>query len=419
MKQNQLLRITFYLSLFTLLLFTACVESRSVDDGSVVVLDESVEETAVITTEETAVQPTSAPIQTGVTILADGQIVAPNPVLPLTFNTSGRLLTLNVAVGDVVQEGDLIASLDDRALQDSVASAEANLAIIEAQLAQQLAPPDATTIANAENAIVQAEISLEQAIASKNGLFVPSDQAAIIEAESAVVQARNSWESARDSHEQLILNEILGDIEESARKQAEAAFKALEAAEARLAQLQRGPTSASIASADAQIAQAEATLANAQRQFDLLDLGPAPEQIAVLEAQVAQAELGLAQAQHALADAQLFSPSSGTVVSVETAVGALVGSGSPIVTILDTDTLEFHTTNLSERDLAQIEVGDTAVVTLKTFPNDEIPATISRIGLQATGTLGDAAVFPIILTINSSDLDIRPGMTGRVEILDE
>jgi multidrug resistance efflux pump len=107
------------------------------------------------------------------------------------------------------------------------------------------------------------------------------------------------------------------------------------------------------------------------------------------------------------------------VLSVETAPGALVGSGSPILILLDTAHLEFHTTNLSERDLAQISPGQSAVVTLKAYPDDPIEATVVRVGWQAGEPVGDAATFPVILSLNETDLDIRPGMTGRVEILRE
>ena len=104
------------------------------------------------------------------------------------------------------------------------------------------------------------------------------------------------------------------------------------------------------------------------------------------------------------------------VTSVEAAPGALVGGGSPIVTLLETTHLEFHTTNLSECDLAQIFPGQTAVVTLKAYPDDPIEAAVGRIGLQAGAAVGDAVTFPVVRILIETDLDIRPGMTGRAEI---
>src|SRR5690606_1681420 len=104
-------------------------------------------------------------------------------------------------------------------------------------------------------------------------------------------------------------------------------------------------------SAEASVLNAQQTLAQAQR-------GPKPEEITAAELRVHQAELSLeqsqfslTQAENALAKSQLLAPWSGVVLTVDVAAGALVGSGTPIVTLLDNTQLEFHTTNLSERDL--------------------------------------------------------------------
>jgi len=134
------------------------------------------------------------------------------------------------------------------------------------------------------------------------------------------------------------------------------------------------------------------------------------------EINVAQARLALESAQRGLENVELIAPASGTVTAINAAPGALVGGGSPIVTLLDTTQLEFHTTNLSERDLAQVLPGQTAVVTLKAYPNKPIEAVVVRIGLQTGVAVGDAATFPVVLALSETDLDIRPGMTGRAEI---
>lgn len=353
--------------------------------------------------------------QSGLTILAEGVVRPAQPSLSLAFSAGGRLLSVEVQPGEVVEKDDLVATLDKSSLMEAVASAEAAQAIIRAQLAQALAPPDPAALASAETQVALAEAALAAGQANRSALFVPQDRAAIIEAEAALAEARLVWDSARRAHEQLILNEILGSAEEQARLQAEAAFRALEAAEARLAQLQTGPTAASLQAADADIAQAEANLENARKQLELLSEGPAVEELAILEAQVAQAELNLDLANQALAKSQLLAPWAGTVLSVDSAPGALVASGTPIVTLLDVRRLEFHTTNLSERDLSQIKPGQKVLVTLKAFPDDPIEGVVKRLGPLAEGEVGDAAAFPAIIDLSETDLDIRPGMTGRVE----
>ena len=104
------------------------------------------------------------------------------------------------------------------------------------------------------------------------------------------------------------------------------------------------------------------------------------------------------------------------LLTIEAAPGTLVGGSTPIISMLDATQVVFQTTNLSERDLGQIYSGQTASVTLKTYPNELIDATVLSIGWQAGSPVGDAVTFPIMLGLSETDLDIRPGMTGHVEI---
>jgi hypothetical protein len=51
-----------------------------------------------------------------------------------------------------------------------------------------------------------------------------------------------------------------------------------------------------------------------------------------------------------------------------------------------------------------------------TYPDAPIEATVVRIGLQAGAPVGDAVTFPVILSLSDTNLELRPGMTGRAEI---
>jgi multidrug resistance efflux pump len=171
---------------------------------------------------------------------------------------------------------------------------------------------------------------------------------------------------------------------------------------------------------------AQSNIASGQLALDQALRGPQQEEITAAELRVQQAEisleqsqLSLTQAEDALSQTQLISLGSGTVLSVDITVGSLVGAASPVVTLQNMAALEFHTTNLSERDLAEVVAGQTAVITLKTYPNDLIDGTVLRIGLQAEGVVGDSAVFPVMIGLETADLEVRPGMTGRVEIVRE
>ena len=393
------------------------------------------------TMEEIEPTPFSAPgasaeatptaVRTGLTILADGVIQAAQPILPLGFETGGKLLEVFVQAGDIVQKGDLIARLDDAALQESIANAVLQVAQAENNLAQAQADldklhnwePDELAVAQAEANLMAAETALTNAQTqdAAAGNSVTQARVSVEQAERSLADAQAAHTTAYDPGREWELNtpwlaERLKAEREAADRNLEYAEEQLEVARANYALAIAGVNNDTAVSAAANVAAAQQALDQALRGPQAAEIEAARLRVEQAEIALAQSELSLAQAERALADAELIAPWTGTVLQVEVAPGALVGSGSPIVTLLDMSQLAFHTTNLSERDLAQIEPGLTAVITLKAYPNDPIHATVTRIGVQAGAAVGDAATFPVKLALDQTGLDIRPGMTGRVEI---
>jgi HlyD family secretion protein len=369
--------------------------------------------------ETPAPDETSAPTPTaareGVTILADGVVQTGQPALPLAFEIGGKLLRVQVRAGDQVQAGDVIAQLEEAEPVDSyqAAVASAELSVLKAQQAlddlytnAEIARTNALNdIATYAQAVRDAQYQLENYILPTHlqGLD-------IIEAldlmKTQLDAASQAFEPYRylspdntTRHERLVtLNE--------AQSQYDAAVKRLRY--------------------EYELQVAQANLDKARREYDEYTAGPSSDDLALAEAERANAQADLALAKKDLEkaieaqdDVFLVAPWTGTVLSVEAAPGALVSSGSPIVTLLDTTQMEFHTTNLSERDLALIQPGQKAIVTLKAYPDDPLEAAVMRIGWQVGESVGDAATFPVMLSLSQTKLDIRPGMTGRVEILFE
>lgn len=415
-------------------------------------LPEDIEATTEAESEEATpeVVPTTPP-PVASTVLADGQIVAVNPALVLSFEANGRLLELNVQAGDSVKAGDVIGTLDDGTLQDNVTNATLQLNQAEISLAQaQLSldnlltwEPDETAVALAEANLEAAEAGLENAQTSDSvaGNSATSARIAVEQAERALVDAQEAYTTAFDpgrDWEQYIDEPVCYDGQggpvpctgpflstriENERKNAPLQ---VQAAEENL-QIARAQYSLAIAGINNDTAvSANASVVSAQQSLELATTGPKESEIDAARLQVDQAEISLEQsqfslqqAQDALENSQLAAPWSGTVLTVEVSVGAMVSAGTPIVTLLDTDNMQFHTNNLSERDLAQISPGQPVEISLKSFPNDPITGTVDGVAPQASGTVGDAAVFTVKVDLDASELELRPGMTGRAEITNQ
>jgi HlyD family secretion protein len=394
--------------------------------------DQSAATTTPNTGDSTPV-PTEAARQ-GVVILTEGQLVAVNPVLALGFEAGGRLLTVSVQPGDVVAAGDVIATLDDGTLQDGVTSAELQVALAENSLAQSQAALDdlldwevdefAVALAEANLAAAQANLENAENQDAAAGNSLTSAAVAIDQAERALAQAQEAYDRAHDPGRDWELNDPFRADFLKAEREGTASQLAYAQENLQVAYAQYSLTSAGLNNDSALSAQA--SVASAQQALDQTQRGPTEADIAAAELRVEQAQLSLeqsqfslAQAQESLAQAQLLAPWSGTVLSVEVAPGAFVGAGTPVITLLDTANLQFHTNNLSERDLAQVQPGQPAEITLKSYPDQPITGSVAGIAPQASGTLGDAAVFTVMISLDEIELVQRPGMTGRAEIIRE
>lgn len=396
--------------------------------------------------------PTPLPTRdlTGTTILANGQLMAVNPPLPLSFETSGRLLEVQAKAGDQVSAGDLIATLDDELLREAITNAELGVEQATNGLAQaQLALDDLVNWEPDEIAVNVAQANLEAARAGYEralnhdaaaGNNLTSVAISLEQAQRALDQAQdaydNAWDEARDW--ELDYNEPVcypgqgGGVPctgptwrerlENDRDFSELALQnaqdGLTVARANYALTQAGLSDNTALDAAAAVASAEQALHQAQSGPEESQIAAARLQLEQAETTLAQAEYNLELAQQALQDASLEAPWPGTILSVDAAPGALVAGGTPIVTLSDSASVQFHTANLSERDLAYITPGQPVEITLKSYAGQTIEGTVAYIVPQAGGQVGDAATFPVVIDINDADSDLilLPGMTGRAEI---
>ena len=378
------------------------------------------------TLEEAGEISSTPEVSNSVTILAEGVMQVVQPVLPLSFETSGKLLEIHVQPGDLVQAGDLIATLDDATLQDAIAQAELQVDQANNNLAQ--AQQTLTSLqadlplrqAEAQQTLTVAQENVRLAEAQLSGLDAPASEAAITQAQADLLfaserlkKAEEAYEPYRNKPDTNFNKAIFGTAWADAQLAYDAALRHYNALTGTASALTRAQLEANLAVAQAQLAQAQTNLDNLLN--GKLDES-AQLNVELAEINLTESEVNLEQAQANLAKVQLLAPWTGAVLTIEVSPGGMVGGGTTIATLLNVNQLEFHTVNVSERDLAQIFPGQTATITLKAYPNDPLSATVLRIGWQAGEPVGDTATFPVVLVLEETDFEVRPGMTGKVEI---
>jgi HlyD family secretion protein len=279
---------------------------------------------------------------------ASGRLL-PQREAQLALGVAGQVEAVYVEVGDEVQTSDVLIQLEASSLERAVRTAEQNLAVQEANLAELLqgasdediAVAEASldsakaSLANAQAGLMGAKSALTKAELSRDALAdadvtaeanlksaraalssAQAQLAALLEGADAdtVEQARLNWEQAKNSlwNAQLERDASNGrrGTPDYMRKQMEAnvanAEIAVRVAEINYLQAQEGATDEAVAAARATVASAEAGVTNAQAGLDDIDDQIAQAEAAVVqsEASVAQAEAGVLQAEAAVAQAE-------------------------------------------------------------------------------------------------------------------
>lgn len=266
----------------------------------------------------------------------------------------------------------------------------------------------------AEAALRQAETALEQAL-------VQAEQARQAEV-VGVRQAELQVDSAQAALAKAEAGPTPQDMAaaETALANAQRLFDVVEAMRADPQQLR-----AAVDAARAQQAIAEAQLAQARARLEMARNGARPEQIQAAEAQLAQARAAQRQIEVMIEKATLRAPRSGIILSRPIHEGEQVTPGMPLMTIGSLDTVRL-TVYISEADIGRVRLGQTAEVTVDSFPGRVFRGTVTFIAQNAEFTPRNVqtrderatTVFAVRIELPNADHALKPGMPADVTLLE-
>ena len=308
--------------------------------------------------------------------IVDGNEVIISPQI------TGRMIRLTVDEGSVVKKGDLIAELDPKELQASLAAAKANVNSLEAQVKEaghNYSWTDDQTVA-----------SLNQA------------RAMLTSTRAQLEQARaNLWRDQTDYERmQKLFDSAVASAQDRDHAQA-----TLDASKANVRALE-----------DSVKAQ-EGALAVAQANRKQVDVRQS--EIATTLAQLQQARAAAAQVATQLGYTEIYSPLDG-IVSVRVAKqGEVVQQGSPIVVVVDVDHLWVRA-DVEETYIDSIQFGQKLRVQLPS--GDILDGELFFKGVEndfatqrdVSRTKRDIKTFAIKVSVPNTGHRLFTGMTATV-----
>ena len=147
-----------------------------------------------------------------------------------------------------------------------------------------------------------------------------------------------------------------------------------------------------------------------------LELAP-PEVRQIAAARAQQADVALEIAQINLAQGTLLAPHDGTVTSINAIPGEFVRENETIITLATLENMQIETTDLGERDITKIHIGDSANIFLEAL-NTNIHGKVTGISPIAD-VLGGDVVFKVTIALDEQPKGLLWGMTAEVNITDE
>ena len=395
----------------------------------------------------------------------EAQIVAPPGALSavgtvqlvrarqVVMETSGRVDTVNVDVGDVVKQDDVLFALDTTYLacdveqaelafeaaridfeeagklvdEADIAVAEANLLAAQEDLAVVAAGPTAEDLAAAEAAAAAAWARYADVQAGPTPQELVQLQAQLKYAEIAVQAAQREYDkiawlpesaataAADELQRATIAYEAAVAAFEEATKPAtdadlQSALSSAQSAQSSLNELRKKPTPAELAAAEARVAAAEA---------DLEEINKGPEQAAVRKAElgVRQAMIQADAARLALAAAEVKSPINGSALEVNVVLGQQVGSGTVAAVLADIADVKL-TVNVEQRDIRRIQVGQEVEIAIYALPAETFTGVVEQIAPAAAAETG-FVTFPVQIRFAEGPVEqVLPGMTASANFVE-
>jgi RND family efflux transporter MFP subunit len=170
------------------------------------------------------------------------------------------------------------------------------------------------------------------------------------------------------------------------------------------------------------VLQAEAAVRQAEFDYEYWKLPRRVQNKVVERGPVAKQELettrrSLDTARAELTQTQLIAPFAATVVSVEVQPGEYVQPGQVVVVLANLNNLKIETTDLSELNVAAVNIGQPATVYVEALDLEfqGVVTTISPI----SDTIGGDVVFTVSIQLDEQPKDLLWGMSADIEIQTE
>ncbi len=379
--------------------------------------------------------------------------VVPAENVNLGFETSGRVASVNVTVGQIIRAGQTIAYLSNGDLAATIEQRQAQLQAEEAKLAQLQRGARPEDIQVAETNYRQAKSVVVDAI--RDG-YSRSDDALRNRIDQLYtdprgplprIMATDDYQLTQSLNDQRL---IVGDklkswntsvtnltvetydvkyvVEAQANlkfmqnylndlTRAVSSFQAGAVSQATIDKYRNDISSArtSINTAVSSLNNAISALQQSSDQLTLKRAGSTKEDIDAQTAQVGSAQAQVSSARASIGKTVISAPFDGVVTKADIKAGEIASPNTPVFSLISASQYQVES-YISENDIAKVKVAQTAKVTLDAYGKDvSFDAKVTEVDPAET-IIGGISTYKIKLQFVASDERIKSGMTANISI---
>ena len=344
--------------------------------------------------------------------------------IDVAFKISGKIDKRLVDEGDIVKEGQLIATLEHKDLLAQKAKAGATLETARSRLPALEKNIDyqdqATTqeISQAQAAVENAQARLQQLLDGSRPQEIQSAKAGVDQALADMEKKKADMDRAKKLYQDKYIAAQDWDAAKTAYDMAVANYKK---AQENYDLVVEGPRKEEIAAGRAQLEQSQAALRLAKThriQIDVLK-----KELATAQGQVKEAASALEVIQTQIEYSNLYAPTSGVVLVKNAEPGEFVVPGGAVVTLgqIEKPWLKAF---INEGDLGRVKLGQKVSVTTDTYPGKEYPGKVTFISSEAEFTPKNVQtakervklVYRIKVGLENPQNELKPGMPADAQI---
>ncbi|HYL38821.1 MAG TPA: efflux RND transporter periplasmic adaptor subunit [Bryobacteraceae bacterium] len=304
----------------------------------------------------------------------------------ISFKVPGKLIELNVAEGDTVKKGMVIARIDREQVEQQRTRDEASVAASQSQFQQMETSVRwqretlESDIALRKAEVRAAQAKLDQLLAGSRPQEIQQARAAVADVTAQRDQAKGDWDRAQE----LFKNDDISKAQyDQYRMRLDSTAALLRQTQERLALVEEGPRKEDIEAARAEVQRAQAALQASEA--NRLEVTRREQDVTAHRADVQRARAQVAMTQTQINDTVVTSPIDGVVLVKAAEIGEVLAAGTTLVTIGDIDH-PWLRAYISETDLGRVKLGQPVQLTSDSFPGKTYPGRVAFISSEAEFT---------------------------------